>query len=110
LRFFAEKDPTLLLWRGALDATPAHLAASHGHLPALQLLADACPATLAARDMRGSTPLHYAALHGRLDVITWVRIDSTRSPPPHPTLVGAFDLICPFFLPFFSKDLDVVNL
>jgi hypothetical protein len=84
-------DPALLMWRGALEATPAHLAASHGHLPSLQLLAYACPAALAARDMRGSTPLHYAALHGRLDVVAWVRIDSTCLSFKHDHDYGHYD-------------------
>ena len=71
LRYIAERDPDLIMRKGALGVSPGHLAAIHGHLDAVRFIASASPLALRARDRNGSTLAHYAAQHGHADIVAF---------------------------------------
>jgi ankyrin repeat protein len=54
--------------RNSIDWLPLHLAASHGHTAACQLLLSSAPEVAVVADNDGYLPLHLAALHGHTGI------------------------------------------
>ncbi|XP_065653974.1 homeobox protein 2-like isoform X2 [Hydra vulgaris] len=70
-------DPCL---RSSTGATPAHFAASNGHLHILQYLHEINKEAVSLKDNTHVTPLYIAAQEGQLDCLIWLIKNSSTSP------------------------------
>ncbi|XP_012553943.1 inversin-B isoform X4 [Hydra vulgaris] len=70
-------DPCL---RSSTGATPAHFAASNGHLHILQYLHEINKDAVSLKDNTHVTPLYIAAQEGQLDCLIWLIKNSSTSP------------------------------
>ena len=83
-RHIAKNSAAAMALRDERGNSPAHVAAKHGSLEALKLLALHEPALLRAQNGVRNEPAHVAAEAGQVEILRWL-CSQARCPSPKDT-------------------------